>query len=80
MTEGKPPRVLIADDEYSIRTLVSRMLTRAGFDPVEASDGQHAIEQLDAGMSMGSCWTSLQRCRASTVSAWWSISSQRSRA
>lgn len=49
MTEGKPPRVLVADDEDAIRTLVSRMLTRAGFDPVEASDGQHAIEKLNAG-------------------------------
>jgi CheY-like chemotaxis protein len=49
MTEGKPPRVLGADDEDAIRMLVSRMLARAGFDPVEASDGQHAIERLDAG-------------------------------
>lgn len=49
MTEGKPPRVLVADDEDAIRTLVSRMLTRAGFDAVQASDGQHAIERLDAG-------------------------------
>jgi CheY-like chemotaxis protein len=49
MTEGKPPRVLVADDEDAIRMLVSRMLARAGFDPVEASDGQQAIERLDAG-------------------------------
>lgn len=49
MTEGKLPRVLVADDEDAIRTLVSRMLKRAGFDPVEASNGQHAIERLDAG-------------------------------
>ena len=49
MTEEKQPRVLVADDEDAIRTLVTRMLIRAGFDPVEASDGQHAIERLDAG-------------------------------
>lgn len=49
MTEGTPPRVLVADDEEAIRTLVSRMLRRAGFDPIEATDGQHAIDQLDAG-------------------------------
>ncbi|HYC91184.1 MAG TPA: response regulator [Thermoanaerobaculia bacterium] len=49
MTERKPPRVLVADDEDAIRTLVSHTLRRAGFDPVEASDGQHAIERLDAG-------------------------------
>lgn len=48
MTEQKIPRVLIADDEEAIRTLVSRMLKRAGFEPHEATDGQHAIEQLDA--------------------------------
>jgi DNA-binding NtrC family response regulator len=45
---AKVQRVLIADDEDAIRTLVGRMLRRAGFDPVEAIDGQDAIEQLDA--------------------------------
>lgn len=49
MTEVRVQRVLIADDEDAIRTLVGRMLRRAGFDPVEAIDGQHAIEELDAG-------------------------------
>jgi CheY-like chemotaxis protein len=49
MTDTKPPRVLIADDEDAIRTLVVRMLRRAGFDPVEAADGEQAIEQLDGG-------------------------------
>lgn len=48
MTEEAPPRVLVADDEDAIRTLVSRMLRRAGFHPVEATDGQHAIEKLDS--------------------------------
>jgi two-component system, chemotaxis family, chemotaxis protein CheY len=41
-------RVLVADDDESIRRLVVRMLERAGFDAAEASDGQDAIEQLDA--------------------------------
>lgn len=49
MSEGTPPRVLVADDEVSIRTLVARMLHRGGFEPIEATDGQHAIEQLDSG-------------------------------
>lgn len=48
MTEGTPPRVLIADDESAIRALVARMLRRAGFEPAEATDGQHAIERMDA--------------------------------
>ena len=42
-------RVLVVDDEEPIRRLVVRMLGRAGFDAVEATDGQDAIEQLDAG-------------------------------
>ena len=49
MTEATAPRVLIADDEDSIRTLVSRMLRRSGFNTVEAKDGQDAIEQLETG-------------------------------
>lgn len=48
MTGSTPPRVLVADDESSIRLLVSRVLKREGFEPVEATDGQDAIEHLDA--------------------------------
>ena len=48
VTETNRPRVLVADDEERIRQLVTHVLRRAGFDPVEAVDGQHAIEQLDA--------------------------------
>lgn len=43
------PRVLVTDDEASIRTLVTRVLARAGFEAVEASDGAEAIERLDGG-------------------------------
>jgi CheY-like chemotaxis protein len=39
-------RVLVADDEDAIRILLTRVLRRAGFDPVEAIDGQQAIEKL----------------------------------
>jgi DNA-binding response OmpR family regulator len=49
MTDLNPRRVLVVDDEPAIRTLVSRVLRRAGFDPSEAIDGQDAIERLDAG-------------------------------
>jgi CheY-like chemotaxis protein len=48
MTDVTTPRVLVADDESSIRMLVSKVLRRAGFEPVEAADGQEAIEHLDA--------------------------------
>ncbi|HEY0143020.1 MAG TPA: response regulator [Thermoanaerobaculia bacterium] len=49
MTEGKRARVLIADDDDAIRALVVRLLRRAGFETVEAADGQYAIEQLAEG-------------------------------
>lgn len=42
------PRVLVADDDAAIRNLVLRVLGRAGFETVEAMDGQDAIERLDA--------------------------------
>ncbi|HEX6096244.1 MAG TPA: response regulator [Thermoanaerobaculia bacterium] len=48
MRETRPPRVLVADDEETIRRLVVHVLRRQGFDAVEATDGQHAIERLDA--------------------------------
>lgn len=48
MPDDSRPRVLVADDEESIRTLVGRVLRRAGFVATEATDGKHAIEQLDS--------------------------------
>ncbi len=47
MEPRSTPRVLIADDEASIRLLVTRVLRRAGFETCEADDGQAAIETLD---------------------------------
>ncbi|MEO8033359.1 MAG: response regulator [Acidobacteriota bacterium] len=39
-------RVLVVDDESSIRVLVARVLTRHGYDVSEAEDGQEAIDIL----------------------------------
>ena len=39
-------RVLIADDDESIRKLVAKVLSRAGFETTQAADGQEAIEWL----------------------------------
>lgn len=47
MTEARQPCVLVADDEDAIRFLIKRVLHRAGFDVVEARDGQDAIELLN---------------------------------
>lgn len=42
-------RVLIVDDEPSIRTVVGMTLKRAGYDVLEAEDGEKAIEAINAG-------------------------------
>lgn len=41
-------RVLVAEDESSIRTLVSKFLQKKGYDVVTASDGADAVTKLDA--------------------------------
>lgn len=47
MEAAAAPRVLVADDEDSIRLLLTRVLRRAGFETAEADDGRAAIETLD---------------------------------
>jgi CheY-like chemotaxis protein len=42
-------RVLVVDDEESIRTLIDRVLSRQGFKVETAADGQRAIEKIAQG-------------------------------
>lgn len=42
-------QILIVDDSATMRQMVSFTLTNAGFDVVEAGDGQEAIGKLHAG-------------------------------
>lgn len=42
-------RVLVVDDEESIRSLLRLMLTQAGYDVEEAEDGGQAVEILNSG-------------------------------
>ena len=42
-------RVLVADDETAIRSLITTFLTRAGYDVAHAEDGQEAIDLLQSG-------------------------------
>lgn len=42
-------RVLVVDDEASIRSLLRMMLTQAGYDVEEAEDGGKAVEILNSG-------------------------------
>jgi two-component system chemotaxis response regulator CheY len=39
--------ILIVDDSSSLRTVVKLALVRAGYDVLEAGDGQQALGQLD---------------------------------
>jgi DNA-binding NarL/FixJ family response regulator len=42
----KPRRVLLVDDEATVRELLARGLTRAGYEVTAAADGAEAIELL----------------------------------
>jgi len=42
-------RVLVVDDEDSIRSLLRMMLAQAGYDVEEAEDGGRAVEVLNSG-------------------------------
>lgn len=46
MPEQAPPRVLLADDELPLRTVVSRVLTRRGFAVESVGDAIEAVERL----------------------------------
>ena len=39
-----PPGVLVADDDEHVRFLLDLALRQAGFDPLLAADGHHAVE------------------------------------
>ncbi len=42
-------RVLVVDDEESIRKIAVRSLTKAGYEVVEAENGERAIAALNSG-------------------------------
>ena len=42
-------RVLVVDDEPYVRTIVRLLLEKAGYDVLEATNGEAAIEALNAG-------------------------------
>jgi len=42
-------RVLVVDDEPDVRNVIKRILTKAGYDVIEAEDGEKAIEAINEG-------------------------------
>jgi two-component system response regulator PilR (NtrC family) len=49
MSESTAPRILLVDDEPSIRQLLSYRLKREGFDVLLAENGREAIRLIEAG-------------------------------
>jgi CheY-like chemotaxis protein len=43
MAEGRGGFVLLVDEDYSVRELLSRYLEEAGYEPLHARDGLHAL-------------------------------------
>src|SRR5438270_11899720 len=48
MAKNSGERILVADDDARSRKLLSRILTRAGFQCTEARDGIEALKSLHA--------------------------------
>jgi hypothetical protein len=46
---GHPARILVADDEAEVRSILRRALQDGGYAVVEAADGKRALEEVRAG-------------------------------
>lgn len=52
---GGRRRVLVADDETGLRTVLSRRLAHSGFDVIEAADGQEALDAFGEACASIDC-------------------------
>ena len=59
------PKLLIADDEPSIRRTLREILEYEDFVVDEATDGNEALSMIRKATTTSSCWTS--RCPAATA-------------
>ncbi len=55
--DGSGERILVVEDKADVRRLTTRILTRLGYDVVEAADGPAALELLDAASKVDLLFT-----------------------
>jgi len=48
-----PVRVLVADDDPALRSLICDIVRQQGYDPIEAADGKQAIDRFFTGAEPG---------------------------
>ncbi|MFB1479269.1 response regulator [Corallococcus sp. RDP092CA] len=48
---ARAPRILVADDQTEMRTLIRKMLVRRGYEVVEAADGPDLVRVLVEGLT-----------------------------
>jgi two-component system chemotaxis response regulator CheY len=46
---GRQGRILVVDDESQVRKPIGLMLTKEGYEVVEAEDGEQAIQKIKSG-------------------------------
>nr|WP_244238184.1 response regulator [Corallococcus terminator] len=51
MAPARATRILVADDQSEMRTLIRKMLVRRGYEVVEASDGPDLVRVLIDGLT-----------------------------
>jgi DNA-binding NtrC family response regulator len=54
------PRILLADDEVNLRKVLGAILTRDGYEIVEAADGEQALDQVAANTDLAVLITDLR--------------------
>ncbi|NIO39691.1 MAG: response regulator, partial [Burkholderiales bacterium] len=58
-TDALGKRILVVEDKADVRRLAMRMLTRLGYDVLEAADGKTALERLDANPKVDLLFTDI---------------------
>ena len=56
-------RILIAEDEEAIRSLVARALRQDGHEVMTASDGAQALDLPSGRKALSSCCSPISACR-----------------